>query len=65
MWWEAHQVETLGSAGAEKRGAARARRQEEVVWLGTNVTSGGRGKKITQKTDKTNWNLPNRKNVNW
>lgn len=42
MWWEAHQVETLGSAGAEKRGAARARsRQEEVVWLGTNVTSGG------------------------
>lgn len=44
MWWEAHQVETLGSAGAEKRGAARARsRQEEVVWLGTNVTSGGWG----------------------
>lgn len=44
MWWEAHQVETLGSPGPEKRGAARAHsRQEEVVWPGTNVTSAGWG----------------------
>ena len=44
MWWEAHQVETLGSPGPEKRGAARAHsRQEEAVWPGTNVTSAGWG----------------------
>ena len=51
MWWEAHQVETLGSPGPEKRGAARAHsRQEEAVWLETNVTSGRGGRKLHKQT---------------